>query len=178
MWKRRTPTWVFSLPDRLVLSFFPSFFSCQNGKCSWKHQSLFWDRGVPRQQIGKSLVERNLRLPWRLELLEVRVGTSKNELRSASIELNDKRYLLQREKIEWFFNNYFEKGVDREQASPLYMELDGRIPESLVITAEFCPLRDEALTYVRSCKLVDSGLKTSILKIWFMPSSIWRTWWR
>ena len=95
----------------------------------------------------------------------MRVGTSKNELRSASIELNDKRYLLQREKIEWFFNNYFEKGVDREQASPLYMELDGRIPESLVITAEFCPLRDEALTYVRSCKLVDSGLKTSILKI-------------
>ena len=86
-------------------------------------------------------------------------------MRSASIELNDKRYLLQREKIEWFFNNYFEKGVDREQASPLYMELDGRIPESLVIAAEFCPLRDEALTYVRSCKLVDSGLKTSILKI-------------
>lgn len=82
-------------------------------------------------------------------------------MRSASIELNGKGYLLQQEKIGWFFNNYFEKGVDRKQASPLYMGLDGRMPESLVITAEFCPLRDEALAYVE--KLQAGGLRAENL---------------
>jgi acetyl esterase/lipase len=82
-------------------------------------------------------------------------------MRSASIDLNGKGYLLQREKIAWYFNNYFEKGVDRKQASPLYMELDGRMPESLVITAEFCPLRDEGLAYVE--KLQAGGLKVKNL---------------
>jgi acetyl esterase/lipase len=76
---------------------------------------------------------------------------------SASIELNGEGYLLQQDKIVWFFNNYFQKGVDRKKASPLYMELDGRMPESLVITAEFCPLRDEGLAYVE--KLQAGGLR-------------------
>jgi acetyl esterase/lipase len=82
-------------------------------------------------------------------------------MRLASIDLNGKGYLLQKEKIAWYFNNYFEKGVDRKQASPLYMELDGRMPESLVITAEFCPLRDEGLAYVE--KLQAGGLKVENL---------------
>jgi acetyl esterase/lipase len=82
-------------------------------------------------------------------------------MRSASIELNGEGYLLQQEKIVWFFNNYFEKGVDRKLASPLYMELDGRMPESLVITAEFCPLRDEGLAYVE--KLQAGGLRAENL---------------
>jgi acetyl esterase len=80
---------------------------------------------------------------------------------SASIELNGKGYLLEREKIEWCFNNYFDKGADRKQASPLYMELDERMPESLVITAEFCPLRDEGLAYVE--KLQAGGLRAKNL---------------
>jgi acetyl esterase/lipase len=79
----------------------------------------------------------------------------------ASIELNGEGYLLQQEKIVWFFNNYFEEGTDRKQASPLYMELDGRMPDSLVITAEFCPLRDEGLAYVE--KLQAGGLRAENL---------------
>jgi acetyl esterase/lipase len=82
-------------------------------------------------------------------------------MHSASIELNGKGYLLHQEKIVWLFNNYFEEGIDRKQASPLYMELDGRMPESLVITAEFCPLRDEGLAYVE--KLQAGGLRAENL---------------
>ncbi len=78
-------------------------------------------------------------------------------MHTASIDLNGKGYLLEREKIAWFFNNYFEKGVDRKQASPLYMQLDGNMPDSLVVTAEFCPLRDEGLAYVE--KLQAGGLR-------------------
>ena len=80
---------------------------------------------------------------------------------SASIELNGKGYLLEREKIAWYFNNYFDKEANRKQASPLYMDLDGRMPESLVITAEFCPLRDEALAYVE--RLRASGIRAENL---------------
>ncbi len=82
-------------------------------------------------------------------------------MNSASMQLNGKGYLLEREKIVWFFNNYFKKGVDRKQTSPLYMDLAGRMPESLVITAEFCPLRDEALAYV--AKLQAGGFKAENL---------------
>jgi acetyl esterase/lipase len=82
-------------------------------------------------------------------------------MHSASIELNGEGYLLQQEKIAWFFDNYFEEGVDRQQASPLYMELDGRMPGSLVITAEFCPLRDEGLAYFE--KLQAGGLRAKNL---------------
>lgn len=82
-------------------------------------------------------------------------------MRSASIELNGEGYLLQKEKIAWFFDNYFEGGVDRQQASPLYMGLDGRMPDTIVITAEFCPLRDEGLAYVE--KLQASGLRAENL---------------
>ena len=41
------------------------------------------------------------------------------------------------------------------------MELDKRMPESLIITAEFCPLREEALTYVE--KLQVGGLRVETL---------------
>lgn len=82
-------------------------------------------------------------------------------MHSASIKLNGEGYLLQQEKIVWFFNNYFEEGVDRQQASPLYMDLDGKMPESLVITAEFCPLRDEGLAYVEKLQVI--GLRAEIL---------------
>lgn len=77
-------------------------------------------------------------------------------MQADSIGQNGKGYLLEKEKIAWYFDNYFSRGEDREKCSPLFMEFTQRIPESLVITAEFCPLRDEGLSYIR--KLKDSGV--------------------
>jgi acetyl esterase len=73
-------------------------------------------------------------------------------LNSDSIEENAKGYFLQKEKIIWCFDNYFQKGEDRKGASPLHMEFTNQLPETLVITAEFCPLRDEGISYVRKVK--------------------------
>lgn len=82
-------------------------------------------------------------------------------MQSASITSNGKGYLLQKERIEYYFQNYFRGGEDRREASPLYMEFSENLPESLVITAEFCPLRDEGYAYVH--KLKDTGITTSHL---------------
>ncbi len=69
-----------------------------------------------------------------------------------STEENAEGYLLQKEKIMWYFDNYFQKGENRKSASPLYMEFTGQLPETLVITAGFCPLRDEGIAYVEKVK--------------------------
>ena len=73
-------------------------------------------------------------------------------LTSDSIGENAEGYLLQKEKIIWYFDNYFQKGENRKSASPLYMEFTNQLPETLVITAEFCPLRNEGIAYVEKVK--------------------------
>ena len=71
---------------------------------------------------------------------------------SASMEENATGYLLHKEKISWYFDSYFQHAEDRRAASPLYMDVSERLPQTLVITAEFCPLRDEGRTYVEKIK--------------------------
>lgn len=78
-----------------------------------------------------------------------------------SITQNGQGYLLHKEKIEWFFDNYFRNNENRKKAAPLYMEFSHRLPRSLVITAEFCPLRDEGFRYVE--KLIDAGVSAQHL---------------
>ncbi|TGG92411.1 alpha/beta hydrolase [Natronospirillum operosum] len=56
-------------------------------------------------------------------------------------------YLLERERIRWYYDQYFQKGEDRAAASPLYMPITPGLPETLIITAGFCPLKDEAIAY-------------------------------
>jgi acetyl esterase len=67
-------------------------------------------------------------------------------------------YTLDREQLEWFLGHYVPAGWDR--ADPylfplLAQELAG-LPPTLVMTAEFDPLRDPGVAYAR--KLADSGV--------------------
>jgi acetyl esterase/lipase len=66
-------------------------------------------------------------------------------------------YLLEKAKIAWYFDNYFPSTVNRRAASPLFGEFTDKLPETLVITAGFCPLRDEGVAYVR--KVRETGVK-------------------
>ncbi|WP_133011978.1 alpha/beta hydrolase [Marinomonas flavescens] len=72
-----------------------------------------------------------------------------------SIEQNAEGYLLQKDKIAWYFDHYFHKVDNRKKASPLHCNFTCNLPNTLVFTAEFCPLRDEGMQYVQ--KVLDNG---------------------
>ena len=69
-----------------------------------------------------------------------------------SIEENGTGYLLEKERVAWYFDAYFQHGEDRKAASPLFWEFTPRLPETMIVTAEFCPLRDEGVAYVEKAR--------------------------
>lgn len=78
-----------------------------------------------------------------------------------SMDENAEGYLLQKGKIAWYFDNYFQDGEDRRAESPLYQPIASNLPETLIFTAEFCPLRDEGKLYCE--KLADAGVKAKLV---------------
>lgn len=73
-----------------------------------------------------------------------------------SITENGEGYFLNSDRIAWYFDNYFQHGEDRLAASPLHMTVTPRMPATLVVSAGFDPLRDEALRYLE--KLQAAGV--------------------
>lgn len=65
-------------------------------------------------------------------------------------------YLLEKKRILWYFDHYFGAGVDRQEVSPLFMPIRPRFPGTLLVTAGYCPLRDEGFDY--AAKLRQSGV--------------------
>lgn len=78
-------------------------------------------------------------------------------MNSTSMEQNAEGYLLQKGKIAWYFDHYFNENDDRVKASPLYGEFTKDLPATLVFTVEFCPLRDEGMKYVNN--VLDAGVR-------------------
>ncbi|NVK26295.1 MAG: alpha/beta hydrolase [Gammaproteobacteria bacterium] len=68
-------------------------------------------------------------------------------LSQPSIEENGTGYFLEKPRIQWYFDNYFLNNEDRKLASPLFGTINEKIPNTLVVTAGYDPLRDEALAY-------------------------------
>lgn len=76
-------------------------------------------------------------------------------LEHPSLDENGTGYLLEADKIRWYFDHYFQHGENRQQASPLYLPVDG-LPPTLVVTAGLCPLRDEGFAYLT--RLAEAGV--------------------
>ena len=66
---------------------------------------------------------------------------------TASIEENGTGFLLERNKVDWYFDKYFLHNEPREKVSPLFMPMGANMPETLIFTAGCDPLRDEGLAY-------------------------------
>jgi acetyl esterase/lipase len=77
-------------------------------------------------------------------------------MRHASIEENGRGYLLHSDKICWYFDQYLQHGEDREAVSPLHMEFTSGLPETMLVTAGYDPLRDEGLAYLE--RLAKTGI--------------------
>ncbi|SCK29543.1 alpha/beta hydrolase [Vogesella sp. LIG4] len=77
-------------------------------------------------------------------------------LNQPSIQRLGQGYLLEAERIGWYFGHYFRLGGDRVAASPLHGEITASHPPTLLITAGFDPLLDEGEVYAR--KLAAAGV--------------------
>jgi len=73
-------------------------------------------------------------------------------MQTPSIQENGRGYLLEKEKIRWYFENYLQKAENPWLVSPLHGEFTANMPATLVVTAEFCALRDEGVEYVRKVR--------------------------
>lgn len=82
-------------------------------------------------------------------------------MQQPSMTENAVGYLLQTSKIVWYYDEYLQHAEDRKAISPLYGDFTKNMPETLVISAEFCPLRDENRLYVE--KLRAAGVKAELV---------------
>lgn len=80
-----------------------------------------------------------------------------------SVDCLARGFLLERERVEWYFDQYFQSDEDRRAVSPLFMDCTGHLPRTLVITAEYCPLRDEGEAYVDRLAQVGVGTRSLLL---------------
>lgn len=69
-------------------------------------------------------------------------------LSQSSIDQFAEGYLLEKSRINWYYDQYFQRNEDRRAASPLFMPVTDNLPDTLIITAGFCPLQDEATAYL------------------------------
>ena len=65
-------------------------------------------------------------------------------------------YLLETEKIQWYFKHYFKQGADYKKASPLFFSSLERLPKTLILAAELDPLVDEGKLFFQ--RLKESGV--------------------
>ncbi|OZS43923.1 alpha/beta hydrolase [Photobacterium sanguinicancri] len=68
-------------------------------------------------------------------------------LSARSLGVHGEGYLLESKKIEWYFDQYFTEHDDRHGASPLFGKLTHAHPETLVLTAQYCPIKDDGRRY-------------------------------
>lgn len=80
-----------------------------------------------------------------------------------SIEKYGVGFLLEKSKITWYFDNYFQNNENRRETSPLYNEFYQGMPETLVIVASHDPLRSEGEEYYK--KISDAGNKAKLTVI-------------
>lgn len=73
----------------------------------------------------------------------------------ASFTENGYGFLLEKDKINWYFKQYFQHNENLKLVSPLLGEISHALPETLLITAGCDPLRDEGIAYVKALLAVD-----------------------
>ncbi|WP_433762168.1 alpha/beta hydrolase [Brucella anthropi] len=69
-----------------------------------------------------------------------------------SVGENAKGKLLDKTKIAWYFDQYFQNGEERHALSPLYRSVTSDFPPTLVFSGGLDPLRDEDFAFVARLK--------------------------
>jgi len=84
------------------------------------------------------------------------------DLGRQSYETNGEGYLLERDTMRWFWDEYCPDAARRHdpKASPLRAANLGDLPAALIVTAEFDPLRDEGEAYGRALAAAGTPVET------------------
>ena len=77
---------------------------------------------------------------------------------TSSYETLASGYLLETEKIAWYFDQYFSAGEDRKHVSPLFFPDLDHMPKTLTLAAAFDPLVDEGKLFHE--KLIAAGVES------------------
>lgn len=108
--------------------------------------------------MDKSFVEK-----YKIEKQVLIYPSTDYTLTSPTIEEFASGYLLEKSKIAWYFDNYFQNNENRRDKSPLYGEFYEDMPSTLIIVASHDPLRHDGEAYYQ--KLLDSRNHTEITTI-------------
>ncbi|WEM45246.1 alpha/beta hydrolase (plasmid) [Photobacterium sp. DA100] len=63
-------------------------------------------------------------------------------------------FILETAKIQWYFDQYFQLGENRHEASPLFGALPSNHPATTLITAGFDPIQDEGKRYFERLQIL------------------------
>lgn len=78
-----------------------------------------------------------------------------------TVEMYGNGYFLEADRIKWYFDNYLPAGTDWEAVSPLFGPFNAQMADTLIIAAEYDPLRSEAEDYI--AKMNAAGAKGDLI---------------
>ncbi|MEM6320880.1 MAG: alpha/beta hydrolase [Bacteroidota bacterium] len=87
--------------------------------------------------------------------------TVDGRMQHPSINENAEGYILTKELMNWFMDNYARTEADKSNPlmSPLLTEDLSNLPPALVQTAQFDPLRDEGIDYAKAIRAAGNEVK-------------------
>jgi acetyl esterase len=98
------------------------------------------------------------RLAFQMLLFPVtQIGSQTNSMRERA-----SGFFLEKATLDWFFDNYLEKGADKSDVrmSPLLADNFGGLPPAYVMVAGYDPLHDEGVAYAE--KLRAAGIAVTV----------------
>lgn len=84
-------------------------------------------------------------------------------LSSASMETFASGYLLEKSKVAWYIESYFQNNENLKALSPVYGEFYTGMPQTLVVVASHDPLIAEGLAYYQN--VLNVGVNAELLKV-------------
>lgn len=96
---------------------------------------------------------------------------------TSSYEKNAAGYLLSREMMVWFWDQYLGDDADATNpyVAPLNLDTHANLPPATVITAEYDPLRDEGASYAQCLK--EAGVRVKHFDYSGMIHGFFGLWW-
>lgn len=146
-----------------------TYINAENINGDKKHIAIAGDSSGGNLASAVSLISRNKNGPKITCQILIYPSTNIYKLNSESWSYFANDFNISTEEMEKYISIYIPEKEDRKTpyASPLLANEFNGLPDTLVITAEIDPLRDEGESYAN--KLSEAGIQTKIIRINGVP---------